>query len=93
MVKGLYFTGDYYRTSITNSISSIGGNVILQSCYPDAAGVVPKYCEFVNRNAATGRIDYVSNLNANVGADKLDGVDLTAGYDFNTGIGRWVCRS
>jgi iron complex outermembrane recepter protein len=88
-VPGLYFTGDYYYTKITSSISSLGGNVILQSCYPDAAGAVPKYCEFITRNPTTNRIDFIQNLNANVGSDRLHGVDLTAGYDFNTGIGRW----
>jgi iron complex outermembrane receptor protein len=88
-VKGMYLTADYYRTSITNSINPLGGNVILQSCYPDAAGVTPKYCEFVNRDPNTGRIVTIDNLNTNVGADQLDGVDLTLGHDFSTGLGRW----
>jgi iron complex outermembrane receptor protein len=87
-VKGLYMTADYYNTKITNSISSLGGNVILQACYPDAAGAVPKYCEFIHRDP-TGRINHIDNLNANVGSDRLDGADVTAGYEFGTGIGHW----
>jgi hypothetical protein len=74
---------------ITSSISALGGNVILQACYPDASGAVPKYCEFIHRNPNTNRIDSIDNLNTNVGSDRLDGVDLTAGYDFGTRSGRW----
>ena len=88
-VKGAYLTADYYNTKITNSISSLGGNVILQSCYPDAAGAVPKYCDFIHRDPITNRITTIHNLNTNVGSDELDGLDVTAGYDFGTAIGRW----
>jgi outer membrane receptor protein involved in Fe transport len=88
-VRGLYFTADYYNTRITNTISALGANVILQSCYPDASGAMPKYCEFIRRDPATQRIVSISNLNANVGADAVDGMDLTAGYDFGTRMGRW----
>jgi outer membrane receptor protein involved in Fe transport len=87
-VKGLYITADYYNTKISDSISQLGGNVILQACYPDAAGAVPKYCGFIHRDP-TGRINNIENLNVNVGSDQLDGMDITAGYDFATLIGRW----
>jgi outer membrane receptor protein involved in Fe transport len=86
---GLYLTADYYHTTITDSINPLGANVILQGCYPDAAGVVPKYCEFITRDPTTSRITEIKNLNTNVGSDELDGVDLTTGYDFATGVGRW----
>jgi outer membrane receptor protein involved in Fe transport len=88
-VKGLYFTADYYRTRITNSITALGGNVILQSCYPDAAGVVPKYCGFIHRDPTTQRIVTIDNLNTNVGSESLDGVDVTGGYSFATPQGLW----
>jgi outer membrane receptor protein involved in Fe transport len=89
MVKGLYFTADYYNIKITNRISSFGASVILQGCYPDAAGAMPKYCELIHRDPNTQRIDHIDDLNANVGQDVLDGVDLTAGYDFGTEFGQW----
>jgi outer membrane receptor protein involved in Fe transport len=88
-VKGLYITADYFHTKIRDSINPLGGNVILQSCYPDATGVMPKYCEFITRDPTTQRITEIKNLNANVGSDELDGADITAGYDFVTGAGRW----
>jgi iron complex outermembrane recepter protein len=88
-LPGLYVTADYYHTKITDSINPLGGNVILQSCYPDAAGVMPKYCEFITRDAATGRVTEIMNLNTNVGSDELDGMDITTGYDFATAAGRW----
>jgi iron complex outermembrane recepter protein len=88
-VKGMYVTADYFNTKISSRITPLGANVILQGCYPDAAGIMPKYCDLIVRDAVTQRIDTISNLDTNVGLDRLDGVDLTAGYDFDSGVGRW----
>ena len=88
-IPGLHLTADYHNTKITNTITAIGSNVILQGCYPDAAGAVPKFCEFINRDPVTQRITTILDLNANIGSDALDGVDITAGYDFGTGFGVW----
>jgi iron complex outermembrane receptor protein len=87
--KGFYFTADYYNIKITNRISSFGASVILQGCYPDASGAVPKYCNLIHRDLNTQRIDHIDDLNANVGQDILDGVDFTGGYDLSTSLGHW----
>ena len=89
---GLYVTADYYHTKITDTINPLGANVILQGCYPDAAGLMPKYCEFITRDPQTGRVTEIKNLNTNVGSDELDGVDVTTGYDFATRAGRWAVQ-
>jgi iron complex outermembrane receptor protein len=86
---GVYLTADYYRTRITDSINPLGANIILNSCYPEAAGAVPKYCENIQRDPTTGRVRIIRNLNENVGSDELDGMDIAAGYDFGTRAGRW----
>jgi hypothetical protein len=88
-VKGLAITADYWNTGITNTIGGIGENVILESCYPTADGKAPKYCELITRDPTTQRITSISNLNANVGSDSLDGVDITGTYDLPTPIGRF----
>lgn len=88
-VKGLYFTADYYNTRINNRITALGANVILESCYPNSMGARPRFCELIRRDPVTQRIITISNLFTNVGSDFLDGMDLTAGYDFGTSVGRW----
>ncbi|MDX2012012.1 MAG: TonB-dependent receptor [Myxococcaceae bacterium] len=86
-VRGLYFTADYYNLDITNTISTLGENVILSGCYPDQAGRTPQYCGLITRDPATQRITQISNLNANVGRDQVDGIDFTTGYRLGTPAG------
>jgi iron complex outermembrane recepter protein len=92
-VKGLYFTADYYRTSITNSLGPIGANVILRGCYPDAAGVMPQFCDLITRFPDDKRVDTIMDKTTNVGVDRLDGLDLAAGWDFGTPVGNWNIQS
>ncbi|MCU0696051.1 MAG: TonB-dependent receptor [Myxococcaceae bacterium] len=86
-VRGLYFTADYYNLDITNTISSVGENVILSGCYPDQAGRTPQYCGLITRDPTTQRITQINNLNANVGRDQVDGIDFTTGYRLGTPVG------
>ncbi|MDP3504112.1 MAG: TonB-dependent receptor [Myxococcales bacterium] len=90
-VKGLAVTVDYWNTDINNTIpiSGIGESVILQGCYPGADGEAPKYCALIQRDPTTQRITQISNLNANVGRDSIDGIDVTGSYDLPTPIGRF----
>jgi hypothetical protein len=88
-VKGLALTFDYYNTTVDDKIVPLGENVILQSCYPSAAGQAPKYCEFVSRDPTTQRINTIMNLNVNAGSDHLDGLDFAATYDLPSSIGRF----
>jgi outer membrane receptor protein involved in Fe transport len=87
-VKGLALTFDYYNTKVDDKIVPLGANVILQGCYPSNGQATPKYCEFVRRDPTTQRIDTISNLNTNAGADHLDGFDVAATYDIDTAVGR-----
>jgi iron complex outermembrane receptor protein len=86
-VKRLAFTFDYFNTTVDDKIAPLGENVILSGCYPAAAGQAPKYCEFVNRDPTTQRIDTIMNLNTNAGKDHLDGLDFSATYDLPTEAG------
>lgn len=88
-VKGLAITADYWNTDLTNTIGGIGENVILEGCYPASADKTPKYCELITRDPTTNRITNISNLNANVGSDKLSGLDITGTYDLPTPVGRF----
>jgi outer membrane receptor protein involved in Fe transport len=88
MVKGLTATVDYYNITIDNNISSIGEAQILAGCYPQAGGT-PKYCNLVVRDPTTQKIQSIFNLNANVGQDKTDGIDISVRYFLPTEFGRF----
>lgn len=90
-VKGLALTVDYWNTSISSTISGIGENVILEGCYPSASGAKrnEEYCRLITRDPSTQRILTIANLNANVGKDQLDGLDVAATYGLSTPFGRW----
>ncbi|HXN82132.1 MAG TPA: TonB-dependent receptor, partial [Myxococcales bacterium] len=75
MVKGLSVTFDYYNIAIDNTISSFGESVIVQGCY---AGNT-QYCSLIQRDG-TGNISNIYNLNANVGSERQDGIDLAIRY-------------
>jgi len=87
-VKGLAFTFDYYNTKVEDKIVPLGANVILQGCYPSGGQAAPKYCEFVQRDPVTQRVDTITNLNTNAGSDFLQGLDFAGTWDFDTAIGR-----
>jgi iron complex outermembrane recepter protein len=86
-LKELSLTVDYFNTKVSNTISSIGENVIVQGCYPAADGTAPKYCGLITRDPATQRVLYLDNRQANSGEERIDGVDLTGSYDLSSPIG------
>jgi iron complex outermembrane recepter protein len=88
-LKELALTLDYFNTKVSNTISSIGENVITQGCYPAADGTAPKYCGLITRDPATQRIMYIDNRQANSGEEALDGIDITGSYDLASPLGRF----
>lgn len=81
-VKGLAMTLDYYKIKITNSISALGETTILSECYSNASH---SNCDKIVRNPLTHHIDYISNLNTNVGGDDASGLDYAVSYDHDYG--------
>lgn len=88
-LKGFALTVDYWNTDINNTITGVGENVILEGCYPGVDGKAPKYCGLITRDPTTQRITQISNLNANVGRDTIDGIDVSGTYDLPTPVGRF----
>jgi hypothetical protein len=87
VAKNISFTVDYFDTQVSNTISSLGENVILQGCYPAADGTAPKYCGLITRDPTTQRILYIDNRQANSSEEHLDGLDVTGRYDLDSPIG------
>jgi hypothetical protein len=51
--------------------------MILQGCYPGTDGVAPTYCSLITRDPITQRVTEVMDRYANVGRDRIDGLDMT----------------
>jgi iron complex outermembrane receptor protein len=80
-LKGFALTTDYYAIDITNTISTLGVDFILSSCYPASGSTnTPKYCDLVQRDQRTGTIARIIDTNINVGAVKTAGIDASINY-------------
>ena len=67
---------DWFDIQITDTISSIGDQNILEQCYSDTS----QYCEHVDRGTG-GFVTDLRDLNTNVGKLQVSGVDVTMSFD------------
>jgi outer membrane receptor protein involved in Fe transport/outer membrane protein OmpA-like peptidoglycan-associated protein len=84
-VKGLAITADYYTILVRNEIGSLDPNQLLSACYGGVPYLVSQSeaCTLVGpRLAGTGTLGVIQALNANIGAENTDGIDVTAAYTF-----------
>jgi outer membrane receptor protein involved in Fe transport len=76
---------DFYDVEITNTISSIGSQLILNGCYQ---GTNPGYCSLVTR-LPTGYVKDLRNTTNNIGKLETSGYEVTATYDWESSFGSW----
>ena len=93
-IDNLDLSVDYYDIEIEEAIGPIGARNIIDIC---ALGGDADMCALIRRNAATGDLfrgsdpavsGMVTNLNVNLGAVRVRGIDMTAAYAFDLGPGR-----
>ncbi len=83
-LEGFQAEIDWFDIEISNTISAIGDQNILEQCYSDT----PQYCEHVDRGAG-GFVTDLRDLNTNVGALAVSGIDVAlswSGVDTAWGI-------
>jgi outer membrane receptor protein involved in Fe transport len=90
VLKDFSITIDYYNIAVKNSISTIGADQILASCYPGDPGVTPQYCDKVRRDPTSHTIQSIYNPLANVGGDFTNGIDVGARFEPETPVGRFL---
>jgi len=92
-VRGLQMSLDYYKITLDNAISTLGGGGIqsvLDLCYNTIQNADSVYCKAINRDPVTGQIaapTYVMTTAANIGGIKTQGVDMAVNYAFPTSWG------
>ena len=99
-VRGLQLSVDYYRITLDDAISTLGGGGlqnVLNLCYNTIQNASSVYCQAIHRDPVTGQIaapNYVTTTNANIGRILTTGVDIEGHYGFATdwglmGASRW----
>ncbi|MFQ6007127.1 MAG: TonB-dependent receptor domain-containing protein, partial [Woeseia sp.] len=84
-LEGAAVTLDWWDVEVTDSITTIGVEVILSSCY--SQGLANRsLCENVNRDA-TGFLVVIDDRKANIGGVESSGVDATFTFDQETAFG------
>src|SRR5690606_20708835 len=73
-VPGLSLSADYFDISITDAITQIGTQNIMDDCFDYGA-----YCNQI-QYLADGRVDAIYNVYINVGEARTRGMDLEASY-------------
>jgi outer membrane receptor protein involved in Fe transport len=92
-VKGLNLSLDYYKITLDDAISTLGGGGIqsvLDLCYKTIQNVNSVYCKAINRDPITGQIaapTYVMTTAANIGGIATQGYDFAGHYGFRTDWG------
>lgn len=86
MVKGLSVTVDYFNVSVDKAIGTIGAPNILQGCYTN---LNDDYCKLIVRNNS-GSIQYINDLNQNIGQKSTGGIDFAIRYALPTRAGRFA---
>lgn len=76
-VHGLDVTLDWYGIRISNLITGISANYVLNQCYISNAA---NYCAAFSRDPGTGQIVTLNRGNANLGYLKTEGYDLGVNY-------------
>jgi outer membrane receptor protein involved in Fe transport len=84
-IEGLSLYLDYYNIEITDTLSSIGAQIILDGCY---TGSNPAYCSLITRGAS-GLISDLVNTTTNIGSVETSGWEFAATYDFDNDWGLW----
>jgi outer membrane receptor protein involved in Fe transport len=77
-VDGLDITLDYFDIEITDSISSIGAQTILNGCYE---GGNTNLCQLIERGGGGNVLD-LRNVATNIGGTETKGADLGVNYSF-----------
>jgi outer membrane receptor protein involved in Fe transport len=86
-MEGFTFSLDYFDIEITDAVSGIGTNTILDNCYTESVGGLGSvFCNLVNRRP-DGTIDFVEDGAVNSASINLSGLDLIANYNVEVGNG------
>lgn len=83
-MPGFSFSADYYNIDITNAITLVATQDIINNCYDSPGGLDQTYCTLLTRKA-DGNINFVKTTYLNAASESTHGVDFQVNY--TRGIG------
>jgi outer membrane receptor protein involved in Fe transport len=89
-VPGLNITADYWRINLTDVISTFSAQTILNLCY---TGTPNSFCDLVDRNHATGDLNFVQTRQFNANSLREDGIDFGGTYKHDTPWGTFGIKT
>lgn len=90
-LPGFSFSADYYNIKVTNTISTLGGGVIVNQCFQGVTAL----CGLIQRTdgATNGPITAIDNQFLNAGMTRSEGIDFDASYRTSVGNGSLTLRA
>ncbi|HEV2678613.1 MAG TPA: TonB-dependent receptor [Aliidongia sp.] len=93
-IPGLSVSADYYTVLIRSEIGSFDPNQLLASCFGGVPYLVSQQvaCQLVGPRTSSGALGPVKAINANVGQENTDGIDIDLTYGIDTaklGLPAW----
>jgi len=79
-ISGLSLTVDYYDIEITNAISFIASQDVVEHCVDGSAGLDPVFCDLVTRNPVTHDVTFIESTFVNSTALRTKGWDIQISY-------------
>ncbi|MGI2260011.1 TonB-dependent receptor plug domain-containing protein [Shewanella sp. GXUN23E] len=73
---------DYWDIEITDAISSISAQDIIDRCVDSPTGINNQYCALITRDKDNHQITNILQIVQNIAMSKTSGVDMQIGYDF-----------
>ncbi len=83
-IPGLTLSADYYSIEISNAISAVSSQDIVDSCY-DSTTFPNQYCDLFTRRSSDGGFSFLRQVQINFGRIETSGVDMSAAYGFDLG--------
>ena len=81
--EGFTATVDYWEIELTDAITNIDGQTILDRCVDSETGINNPYCGLIDRGSETGEITQIRSYELNIAGQEAKGVDFELGYDFD----------
>ena len=81
-LEGFSMTVDYWKIELTDAISSVSAQDIVDRCIDSTSGINNIYCPLITRNSTSNQIDLIQNSVLNLAGQDASGIDFEFGYDF-----------
>lgn len=81
-IDNLTLSLDYWNIEITDAISNVSAQDIINRCIDSPSGIDNQYCKLITRDTNTHEITSLTQSVLNIASLDAEGIDLDIGYNF-----------